>query len=263
MSVRIIPARAGFTLTVRWQADREEDHPRSRGVYGHGPSCAAHYLGSSPLARGLRMCVSYRGGCAGIIPARAGFTICCPMASGSGGGSSPLARGLRSRPVVRCALSRIIPARAGFTHVCLLSGRVCRDHPRSRGVYHLLSDGKRIGRRIIPARAGFTLISVCVCACVRDHPRSRGVYGWGDAGRRLLSGSSPLARGLLGLKSAYKSCVRIIPARAGFTIGVRLAGRSATDHPRSRGVYRDATHSRPRNSGSSPLARGLRRGVAR
>ena len=50
----------------------------------------------------------------------------------------------------------------------------------------------------------------------------------------------------------------IIPARAGFTPGPRPEAPPASDHPRSRGVYRTHPgHPRP-GCGSSPLARGLR-----
>ena len=71
---RIIPARAGFTRTVREPGQGPADHPRSRGVYCHGGRHTPRARGSSPLARGL-----HRGRVVGnftirIIPARAGFT---------------------------------------------------------------------------------------------------------------------------------------------------------------------------------------------
>ena len=50
---RIIPARAGFTAARIVEADREQDHPRSRGVYPPYPHAATDWNGSSPLARGL------------------------------------------------------------------------------------------------------------------------------------------------------------------------------------------------------------------
>ena len=50
---RIIPARAGFTVTswsiTAWSAD----HPRSRGVYVWKLAIGCTFQGSSPLARGL------------------------------------------------------------------------------------------------------------------------------------------------------------------------------------------------------------------
>ena len=72
--LRIIPARAGFTL---WELDPEygrTDHPRSRGVYSMCMRAAASTGGSSPLARGLPWVMVAVGAGAGIIPARAGFT---------------------------------------------------------------------------------------------------------------------------------------------------------------------------------------------
>ena len=173
---RIIPARAGFT---------ECASAASRAARG-----------SSPLARGLLAARGAPRPGPGIIPARAGFThrrgpggesrrdhprsrgvypaqIAAALASP---GSSPLARGLLKVLVHRAPTGRIIPARAGFTRRHPQAGRRHQDHPRSRGVYHILglSDnvsygssplarglpgGRVIGgaeQRIIPARAGFT-----------------------------------------------------------------------------------------------------------
>ena len=73
-------------------------------------------------------------------------------------------------------MGRIIPARAGFTFVVSEQGGLRWDHPRSRGVYPMLSmafwviaGSSPLARslpnqsrqnseaaRIIPARAGFT-----------------------------------------------------------------------------------------------------------
>ena len=71
---RIIPARAGFTgVCISTRANRA-DHPRSRGVYTTSVYPAVYFVGSSPLARGLRSSVCPSVGGARIIPARAGFT---------------------------------------------------------------------------------------------------------------------------------------------------------------------------------------------
>ena len=51
----IIPARAGFTGPGTGSRRRARDHPRSRGVYGAGVTGNGNVLGSSPLARGLRI----------------------------------------------------------------------------------------------------------------------------------------------------------------------------------------------------------------
>ena len=173
---RIIPARAGFTPRRRWRRSRRRDHPRSRGVYVKGYWVAHHGHGSSPLARGL----------------------------------------LCSR-ISRTVSTGIIPARAGFTVTIFVNGGFGEDHPRSRGVYIL-------GRR--------------------------STSGW--------IGSSPLARGLQTRPAPKILGHRIIPARAGFTAHGRPVRIPTSDHPRSRGVYRDRLVPGLFRVGSSPLARGLR-----
>ena len=132
---RIIPARAGFTHRPRRRGRRRRDHPRSRGVYLlHVPRWLGP-RGSSPLARGLPDLHDKGWGPVGIIPARAGFTICAcgspislrdhPRSRGVYGGgacaraatwgSSPLARGLHPPQPAGAEPGGIIPARAGFT----------------------------------------------------------------------------------------------------------------------------------------------------
>ena len=92
--VRIIPARAGFTVCGPRGRGSGRDHPRSRGVYDglahdgepaqdHPRSRGVYDLrgrpgqrrpGSSPLARGLLVVVLGNRVVGRIIPARAGFT---------------------------------------------------------------------------------------------------------------------------------------------------------------------------------------------
>ena len=316
---RIIPARAGFTSTSRCTTTATSDHPRSRGVYprprprtrpgGDHPRSRGVYearrwgtptnLGSSPLARGLRRLPDPPGRPAGIIPARAGFTLrlCCarrwsrdhPRSRGvypedarimtADGGSSPLARGLHQPDGRYRGHGRIIPARAGFTTTCSTRSSSTPDHPRSRGVYsELLRDtldaagssplarGLRPvrrpgspGRRIIPARAGFTRFVAFRVLVLWDHPRSRGVYGTTSVIGIKSSGSSPLARGLPPHTRWVCCPARIIPARAGFTCATHSIAQTARDHPRSRGVYCGCSAGGCGHRGSSPLARGLRR----
>ena len=179
-------------------------------------------------------------------------------------GSSPLARGLQARARPYPPGYGIIPARAGFTSGPLRTGPAHRDHPRSRGVYtapspasgptngssplargllaHTVGDCQ--GNWIIPARAGFTHEPKAWTRDRRDHPRSRGVYeGLADAPEQL-GGSSPLARGLLADPFTGSGSTRIIPARAGFTSRRFASSTSASDHPRSRGVYSPEKSSR-------------------
>ena len=133
--IRIIPARAGFTVPSDPHGIHGQDHPRSRGVYHIRRDRARPSPGSSPLARGLRHNVTVRPDGVRIIPARAGFTRYPPEArrgrrdhprsrgvygdvadfNDFAHGSSPLARGLRQPGQVASRDARIIPARAGFT----------------------------------------------------------------------------------------------------------------------------------------------------
>ena len=255
-SVRIIPARAGFTDRAPAPRRDSPDHPRSRGVYSLVQPAPERIQGSSPLARGLPWRIW--PGCSrlGIIPARAGFTRLSqwshevppdhPRSRGVyylwtdagqfGAGSSPLARGLQASHTPSCTGRRIIPARAGFTPRPPRRRPAAQDHPRSRGVY--------------AARA----------ALVRgreDHPRSRGVYTLIIRAPYHPDGSSPLARGLPPRDLASLTRRRIIPARAGFTALWRGPAGPHPDHPRSRGVYMIASAHMGSRRGSSPLARGL------
>ena len=152
--VRIIPARAGFTDAGGNGWRGRADHPRSRGVYQVIFWSSPPRMGSSPLARGLRVAAWAAAWVAGIIPARAGFTrgptggglhadhprsrgvyAPQPPAGAHRAGSSPLARGLHVYRTDLNALAGIIPARAGFTPGRPRGRRSRADHPRSRGVY--------------------------------------------------------------------------------------------------------------------------------
>ena len=135
ISIRIIPARAGFTSPLARGSLLIGDHPRSRGVYDRQSATGSQTQGSSPLARGLRGGGTWSWFLSGIIPARAGFTgerrrpaagrqdhprsrgvYATPEAEiGAGAGSSPLARGLLGRQSPK--------------------SKRWGDHPRSRGVY--------------------------------------------------------------------------------------------------------------------------------
>ena len=212
----IIPARAGFTPTGRRPPRTETDHPRSRGVYRCISVRNVPPMGSSPLARGLRVRGPGQRLLVRIIPARAGFTrpwrsstkACMdhPRSRGvyryerqsvaDNGGSSPLARGLRRKNVCVPTQKRIIPARAGFTGTRETRATRSEDHPRLRGVY------------------------------------SRATHSVAGS-----PGSSPLARGLPKPGSPIARVFGIIPARAGFTPASARPTRRSLDHPRSRGVY--------------------------
>ena len=219
-SVRIIPARAGFTDRAPAPRRDSPDHPRSRGVYSLVQPAPERIQGSSPLARGLPWRIW--PGCSrlGIIPARAGFTRLSqwshevppdhPRSRGVyylwtdagqfGAGSSPLARGLQEPSRRARAPGRIIPARAGFTSLTQPNPTSGPDHPRSRGVYTSPAPQTTCCTGSSPLARGLLSVASGVPETVLDHPRSRGVYA----------------------------------ARAALV-------RGREDHPRSRGVYRPAT----------------------
>ena len=90
---RIIPARAGFTITAALIEGVKQDHPRSRGVYLKALSLGPTLGGSSPLARGLRGPHPPVFEVRGIIPARAGFTR-PGRAHRSSSGDHPRSRGV-------------------------------------------------------------------------------------------------------------------------------------------------------------------------
>ena len=73
-TLRIIPARAGFTTIIRESILMRSDHPRTRGVYGMCLNATIVQVGSSPHARGLLTHIVVIDNACRIIPARAGFT---------------------------------------------------------------------------------------------------------------------------------------------------------------------------------------------
>ena len=297
----IIPARAGFTSGRTCLRGGRGDHPRSRGVYGRVMEGGSWGAGSSPLARGLHPRLRNQRVPRGIIPARAGFTP-SPPPQGPRARDHPRSRGVYVQyPNHVSSATWIIPAREGFTFYggCIEDGS--EDHPRSRGVYRpigrdvlLITGSSPLARglrmsnprcvcwgssplarglhhggqhlagqgRIIPARAGFTFDLIFLDRCVGDHPRSRGVYESSEISSQKRWGSSPLARGLPSPSRHHTVPAGIIPARAGFTPTRRGRRRRCPDHPRSRGVYSASPATTPATSGSSPLARGLRSGLA-
>ena len=173
----IIPARAGFTSGRTPSAPRTWDHPRSRGVYARISLPTLVRGGSSPLARGLLLCISCFVRSSRIIPARAGFTHRWPAR----------ARSPQDHP----------RSRGVYTGVRFTNSESRGSSPLARGL-HLPGGRGNVRRRIIPARAGFTGVMNPLILESQDHPRSRGVYGLPCDHLDALGGSSPLARGLRG-----------------------------------------------------------------
>ena len=91
--LRIIPARAGFTVCQADDGGASWDHPRSRGVYAARTRPHSRRTGSSPLARGLLARGPQGAFGPGIIPARAGFTSPA-QGPGCAQGDHPRSRGV-------------------------------------------------------------------------------------------------------------------------------------------------------------------------
>ena len=231
------PLARGLLVLTRVNRAQNSDHPRSRGVYLRVGSGTGPPPGSSPLARGL-----LAGGALVSMgcpdhPRSRGVYDGLRVALNSASGSSPLARGLRGSTTWSMRPARIIPARAGFTPTTCPTTWASSDHPRSRGVYDVMTASGRpvagssplarglpvqdvgLGGKsgIIPARAGFTEERVRQRLLHGDHPRSRGVYDTWTGSVPDGGGSSPLARGLHHLHERLRRQGGIIPARAGFT----------------------------------------------
>ena len=155
----------------------------------------------------------------------------------------------------------IIPARAGSTSSCSAGPKGRWDHPRSRGVYNMLhvTSSHIVGSS--PLARGLRNGSADQVRFRGDHPRSRGVYPIRFTSASVNSGSSPLARGLRILLCDGSADQGIIPARAGSTTVPSAVIEALADHPRSRGVYRFFRRTCCTITGSSPLARGLRKRV--
>ena len=151
----IIPALAGNTDDGTQRTVRARDHPRSRGEYDRHNITVPPPYGSSPLSRGIQLCILVGLDHKGIIPALAGNTIPHPNLLRSwtdhprsrgeylhdlrvnviSAGSSPLSRGIRRRACTCGRCHRIIPALAGNTQASQPRGAAAADHPRSRGEY--------------------------------------------------------------------------------------------------------------------------------
>ena len=151
--VRLIPARAGNTLTSSPARSWTPAHPRSRGEHDGQNFDDVCRFGSSPLARGTPSRVRIIIPRSRLIPARAGNTgtpatephtpAAHPRSRGEHRvpflapvidfGSSPLARGTLPLVALVALAMRLIPARAGNTADLLWRQRVRSAHPRSRG----------------------------------------------------------------------------------------------------------------------------------
>ena len=171
-------------------------HPRSRGEHMDRHDKLSTLYGSSPLARGTRVCISTHAECCRLIPARAGNT--CRQDYGGGAGSAhPRSRGEHTRPALAPDVY--------FGSSPLARGTRRRRH---EGYWRF---------RLIPARAGNTQTGRVRQAADPAHPRSRGEHVPSEKSGMCRGGSSPLARGTQCDVGHAGVSGRLIPARAGNT----------------------------------------------
>ena len=195
-STGLIPARAGNTIASVAGDAMDWAHPRSRGEHLRVLMGEHYAQGSSPLARGTHVPgVDCRTG-TGLIPARAGNTLCAGW-WWSSRGAHPRSRGEHN------VLDSTQDGALG-------SSPLARGTQDAAGLPSYLTG-------LIPARAGNTSVSLSVRLASRAHPRSRGEHSWCHWFRYVPLGSSPLARGTPIARCAAWFAWGLIPARAGNT----------------------------------------------
>ena len=234
---RIIPALAGNTRMPILTPCSGTDHPRSRGEYHIHMIRMPASTGSSPLSRGIPMQLRRNIISGGIIPALAGNT---------------------RRQAETLLLFQDHPRSRGEYRLPLCTMVFCGgSSPLSRGILTVWRDPDKIGG-IIPALAGNTSWHWPRMGLRKDHPRSRGEYLLWKFQNLEPLGSSPLSRGIPAAPLRAGTRGRIIPALAGNTSPTGNTVAQIPDHPRSRGEYYSTSSTGLRQSGSSPLSRGIR-----
>ena len=195
-STRIIPARAGQTVSHRRRSRATPDHPRACGANQCLEQFGLVRFGSSPRVRGklwpLRPCHPWPR----IIPARAGQT-----------GRRWLKRQRGPDHPRACGANTDVEQHRKETF---------GSSPRVRGK-HGRDNPTRKSRRIIPARAGQTRPWPRPSRSRPDHPRACGANRLGLQVKYPKAGSSPRVRGKLADLVSDSTEHRIIPARAGQT----------------------------------------------
>ena len=236
----LIPARAGKTDYQDQCAERWTAHPRACGENPASCPTPGICAGSSPRVRGKLELDRLHPRSVGLIPARAGKTLC-----GSARSSSPRAHP-RACGENRCAAAS--------------RGRGRGSSPRVRGKRGAPS-GSMAALRLIPARAGKTPATPPSASSRSAHPRACGENAIVVAYNKCAWGSSPRVRGKRGGGRVCRVAGGHIPARAGKTLHVRAGGDARPAHPRACGEnYVDVVPSM-KGFGSSPRVRGKRDGV--
>ena len=174
-SQRITPACAGNTTYYKHGSTYGGDHPRLRGEYIMAMGGWVAFLGSPPLARGIRRTDVYILALAGITPACAGNTW----------RAGRVYNDCKDHPRLR-----------GEYRLCHCGRWIyLGSPPLARGIppqsMNILQD-----RGITPACAGNTVFKSIAVARSWDHPRLRGEYVRVTCQSPGRKGSPPLARGI-------------------------------------------------------------------
>ena len=273
---RLIPARAGKTARSGARGRRRRAHPRACGENNGACMAAQSCQGSSPRVRGKPSPPRGVRPVRGLIPARAGKTI-CGLHRGRASGAHPRACGenVGGRPrVLRLQGSspRVRGKRAlgdAGRVPCLAHPRACGENSRRRArrargrgssprVRGKLRFGSPRTRRpgLIPARAGKTIRGVRQDHHRPAHPRACGENQQRKPFYTRWWGSSPRVRGKLTDWSEGRPCRGLIPARAGKTGSCSASWPRRWAHPRACGENHLVESMRSGNPGSSPRVRG-------
>ena len=232
---RFIPACAGNAAQADSRNRLSPVHPRMRGERIMSPCATRSPFGSSPHARGTRVC-------GGRVPQSVRFIPACA-------GNAPAAARGTSVPAVHPRMRGERRHLHGHNYRFHGSSPHARGTPRSRrtGVHQ---------RRFIPACAGNAGAATNETSLMSVHPRMRGERPQNPISPMSSLGSSPHARGTRQQSVVHAFKQRFIPACAGNALWRQGGGQPLTVHPRMRGERRSASVVISGANGSSPHARG-------
>ena len=238
---RLIPARAGKTLSAPRSWRMVPAHPRACGENASALGAPATDFGSSPRVRGKPVGGVHGNGLGGLIPACAGKT-------------PPNTQSHSSGP----AHPRVCGENETLQHG---DTRVSGSSPRVRGKPGLRAP-RALRGGLIPACAGKTRARPQSRDGGTAHPRVCGENSGRLAVRRVLGGSSPRVRGKPTKDLITTQRLRLIPACAGKTARWPWYRRPPAAHPRVCGENKVNPFTQPTTEGSSPRVRGKRSGVS-
>ena len=171
-------------------------------------------------------------------------------------GSSPRGRGKLAIYSVTSTGFRAHPRAGGENVIAAIAALVAiGSSPRGRGKPRVGQWSKRMGG-LIPARAGKTRDQPRPGRPYGAHPRAGGENLMNPWMRFLPAGSSPRGRGKPSRSQSSPRPRRLIPARAGKTIGSVSLSSSKRAHPRAGGDNRCRHVVMSCIAGSSPRGRG-------